>query len=119
MSDAERRDHGAFRFLRRRAQNPRKRNESFAKRNETFRSAGRNPLKSLRAPNHDFAELFVFNGLTAFSFRAISHMPFLDTKGPIDILACAGIQPPLRDLDSRLRGNDKTPDVRFLVIALF
>jgi hypothetical protein len=78
-------------------------------------------LKSLRAPNHDFAELFIFNGLTAFSFRAISHMPFLDPKGPIDILGCARerpIQPPLRDLDSRLRGNDKTSDLRFLVIAL-
>jgi hypothetical protein len=46
-------------------------------------------LKSLRVPNHDFAELFIFNGLTAFSFRAISHMPFLDPKGLIDILACA------------------------------
>jgi hypothetical protein len=33
--------------------------------------------------------------------------------------ANAGIQHPLRDLDSGLRGNDKTPDVRFLVIALF
>jgi hypothetical protein len=79
-------------------------------------------LKSLRAPNHDFAELFIFNGLAAFSFRAISHMPFLDPKGPIDILTCARerrIQPPLRDLDSRLRGNDKMPDVRFHVIALF
>jgi hypothetical protein len=79
-------------------------------------------LKSLRAPNHDFAELFIFNSLTAFSFRAISHMPFLDPKGPIDILACARerrIQPTLRDPDSRLRGNDETPDMRFLVIALF
>ena len=49
-------------------------------------------------------------------------MPFLDPKGPIDILTCARerrIQPPLRDPDSRLRGNDKTPDMRFLVIALF
>jgi hypothetical protein len=46
-------------------------------------------LKSLRAPNHDFAELFIFNGLTAFSLRAISHTPFLNPKGPIDILACA------------------------------
>jgi hypothetical protein len=89
MSDAGRRGHGAFRFLRRRAQNPRKRNESFAKRNETLRSAGRNPLKSLRAPDHDFAELFIFNDLTAFSLRAISPMPFLDPKGLIDILACA------------------------------
>jgi hypothetical protein len=33
--------------------------------------------------------LFIFNGLTAFSFRAISHMPVLDPKGPIDILVCA------------------------------
>lgn len=49
-------------------------------------------------------------------------MPFLDPKGPIDILTCARerrIQPSLRDLDSRLRGNDKMPDVRFHVIALF
>jgi hypothetical protein len=46
-------------------------------------------LKSLRVPNHDFAKLFIFNGLTAFSFRAISHLSFLDPKGLIDILACA------------------------------
>src|SRR5580692_4020550 len=53
------------------AKRPRKRNEPFAKRNESFRSAGRRALKSLWAPNQHFAGLFVFNGLTAFSFRAV------------------------------------------------
>jgi hypothetical protein len=46
-------------------------NEPFAKRNESFRSAGRKALKSLWVPNQHFAGLFVFNGLTAFSFRAV------------------------------------------------
>src|SRR5580692_3483244 len=46
-------------------------NEPFAKRNESFRSAGRKSLKSLWVPNQHFAGLFVFNGLTAFSFRAV------------------------------------------------
>jgi hypothetical protein len=37
-------------------------------------------------------------------------------------LACArerGHPAPLQDLDPRLRGNDKTPDMRILVIGLF
>jgi hypothetical protein len=38
--------------------------------NERFRIEGRKSLISLLAPNHDFAQLFVFNGLKAFSFRA-------------------------------------------------
>jgi hypothetical protein len=54
------------------AQNQQKRKERFDKRNESFRSAGRKALKSLWAPNQHFAELFVFNGLTAFSFRAVA-----------------------------------------------
>jgi hypothetical protein len=40
----------------------------FAKRNESFRDDGRKSLKSLMAPNHDFAESFVFNGLSPVSF---------------------------------------------------
>jgi hypothetical protein len=70
--------------------NPRKRNESFAKRNETFRSVGRNPLKSLRPSNQNFAELFIFNDLTAFSFRAISHMPSRPEGLNLGIDAIAG-----------------------------
>jgi hypothetical protein len=55
--------------LRRTAQNPcNERNISPAKR--TFRSTGRKSLKSFSAPNQDFVVLFVFNGLTSFSFRA-------------------------------------------------
>jgi hypothetical protein len=42
----------------------------FAKRNESFRDDGRKSLKSLMAPNHDFAESFVFNGLSPVSFRS-------------------------------------------------
>jgi hypothetical protein len=41
----------------------------FAKRNEAFRLAGHKSLKSLRAANHDFTGSFVFNGLSAVSFR--------------------------------------------------
>jgi hypothetical protein len=51
------------------AQNPRKRTESFAWRNERFRIAGRKSLESLPAKSCRFARLFVFNNLTAFSFR--------------------------------------------------
>jgi hypothetical protein len=48
------------------------RNEAlrFAKRNESFRDEGLKSLKSLMAPNHDFAESFVFNGLSPVSFRS-------------------------------------------------
>jgi hypothetical protein len=42
--------------------------------------------------------LFIFNGLTAFSFRAISHIPFLDPQGPD--------RARLRDRDSCLRGTE-------------
>jgi hypothetical protein len=42
----------------------------FATRNEGLRSAGRKPLKSLSAANHNFAGSFVFNGLCAISFRS-------------------------------------------------
>jgi hypothetical protein len=41
----------------------------FAERNEVVRIAGRKSLKSLSAANHDFAGSFVFNGLSAISFR--------------------------------------------------
>jgi hypothetical protein len=54
------------------AQNQQKRKERFAKRNESFRGAGRKALKSLWASNQHFAKLFVFNGLTAFSFRVVA-----------------------------------------------
>jgi hypothetical protein len=39
-------------------------------------------LKSLGAQNHDFAELFVFNGLTPFLFRAFREWLFPVQKGP-------------------------------------
>jgi hypothetical protein len=57
-------------------------------------------LKSLWAPNQHFAELFVFNGLTAFSFRAVaaSGCHARDSGRP------GGLS---RHLNSRLRGNDK------------
>ena len=53
----------------------------FAKRNERFRNAGCNSLKSLGAPNHHFAELFVFNHLTVISFRAFSKSALPTQKG--------------------------------------
>jgi hypothetical protein len=40
-------------------------------------------LKSQRAPNHDFAGLFVFKHLTAFSFRDIRCMRFSRPKRPV------------------------------------
>ena len=60
---------GRLRFGPRRAQNPRKRTESFAWRNERFRIAGRKSLESLPAKSRRFARSFVFNNLTGFSFR--------------------------------------------------
>jgi hypothetical protein len=41
----------------------------FAERNERFRDAGRKSLRSLGCEIGHFAELFVFNGLSPFSFR--------------------------------------------------
>jgi hypothetical protein len=62
------------------AKRPRKRNEPFAKRNEWFRIVGRKALKSLWVPNQHFAGLFVFNGLTVFSFRAVFKWSSLSPK---------------------------------------
>jgi hypothetical protein len=64
------------------AQDKQKRNESFARRNEMFRNAGRKSLASLCAPNQHFAALFVFKGLTPFSFRAFSKGLFPTQKSP-------------------------------------
>jgi hypothetical protein len=61
-------------------QKQRKRKESFAKRNERLREEGRKSLKSLGAKSRDFAGLFVFNGLTAFLFRACHRVRSLDPK---------------------------------------
>jgi hypothetical protein len=58
-----------FRFRDERGQKSESERIRFAKRNEAFRFAGRKPLKSLCAANHDFAGSFVFNGLSAVSFR--------------------------------------------------
>src|ERR1700733_9952466 len=63
---------------------------------------------------NDFAGLFVFRDLTAFSFRT-SALP--GPNGPKSSdrrrrLSCPRKRHPAtlwRDLDSRLRGNDKTP----------
>jgi hypothetical protein len=54
-------------------------------------------------------ELFVFNGLTAFSFRRIRGLRCSDQKSAPHVMpANAGIQPCVAEiLDSRLRGNDK------------
>jgi hypothetical protein len=60
-----------FRSLRRRPKKERKRNESFAKRNERFRTTTRKSLKTLAAKCSHFAGLFVFNDLTAVSFRSL------------------------------------------------
>jgi hypothetical protein len=59
-----------FRFGRVRRQNRENERLHFTKRNEAFRFAGHKSLKSLRAANHDFAGSFVFNGLSAVSFRS-------------------------------------------------
>ena len=58
-----------FRFGRGRGQNRENERIHFAKRNEAFRLAGHKLLKSSRATNHGFAGSFVFNGLSAVSFR--------------------------------------------------
>ena len=62
-------DGRPFRFERGRGQNRENERIHFAKRNEAFRLAGHKRLKSLRAANHDFVGPFVFNGLSAVSFR--------------------------------------------------
>jgi hypothetical protein len=54
-----------FRFGHHEAKNSENERIRFAKRNEGFRIAGRKPLKSLGAANHDFAGSFVFKGLSA------------------------------------------------------
>jgi hypothetical protein len=54
--------------LRRKVQKKPKEALRFVKRNESFRGEGRKSSKSLMAPNHDFAESFVFNGLSPVSF---------------------------------------------------
>jgi hypothetical protein len=66
-------------------------------------------LKSLWSLNQLFRELFVFSGLTAFSFRRIRGLRCSDQKStPHGMPANAGIQPCVAEiLDSRLRGNDK------------
>jgi hypothetical protein len=61
-----------FRFGRGRGQNRENERIHFAKRNEAFRLAGHKLLKSSRATNHGFAGSFVFNGLSAVSFRRFS-----------------------------------------------
>jgi hypothetical protein len=116
-------DHGAFRFRRRRAQNLRKRDKSVAKPNENVSQRRSKPVEIITGvESPDFAELFIFNGLPAFSFRAISHKPFLDPRGPDQCPrvrpANASIQPFARPGFPPAR-EDKTPDMRFLVIALF
>jgi hypothetical protein len=64
----------SFRFGRGRGQKSENERIHFAKRNEASRLACRKSLKSLCAANHDFAGLFVFNGLSAtFRFAIFSH----------------------------------------------
>ncbi len=57
---------GPFRSSAEEARKQRKRKEMFRQRNERFRDGGRKSLKSLGREISDFAELFVFNALTAF-----------------------------------------------------
>jgi hypothetical protein len=52
----------------------------FAKRNQAFRNGGGKPLRSLRVANHDFAGSFVFNGLSAISFRRFLARGFQSEK---------------------------------------
>jgi hypothetical protein len=52
----------------------------FAKRNQAFRNGGGKPLKSLRVANHDFVGSFVFNGLSAISFRRFLTIGFSVSK---------------------------------------
>jgi hypothetical protein len=59
-----------FVSLRPNAQNKQNEAIGFAKRKEAFRSEGRNPLRSLGSRISNFAESFVFNGLTLVSFRS-------------------------------------------------
>jgi hypothetical protein len=66
-----------------RAQNPRKRIESFAWRNERFLTAGRKSLESLPTKLLRFARSFVFNNLTGFSFRHLSACPLPTPKAQL------------------------------------
>jgi hypothetical protein len=77
----------------------------FAERNEGVRIAGRKSLKSLSAANHDVAGSFVFNGLSAVSFRGFLACGSSDAKklwfsageSPFDELPCGEMSeaPPL------------------------
>jgi hypothetical protein len=86
-----------FRFGHHEAKNSENERIRFAKRNEGFRIAGRKSLKSLAAANHDFAGSFVFNGLSAISFRGFLACGSSDSKklwfsaggAPLDELPCA------------------------------
>jgi hypothetical protein len=69
-----------FRFGHHEAKNSENEGIRFAKRNEGFRIAGRKPLKSLGAANHDFAGSFVFKGLSAISFRGFVAWGSSDSK---------------------------------------
>jgi hypothetical protein len=62
----------------------------------------------------DFAALFVFKDLTAFSFRRFRSMRFpcperaeIWRSTPPRVMPAKAAYPALRDLDSRVRGNDK------------
>jgi hypothetical protein len=54
------------------AQNSESERNLSRKRNERLRAEGPKSLTSLCAPNQHFAVLFVFKGLTSFSFRAFA-----------------------------------------------
>jgi hypothetical protein len=69
-----------FRFGHHEAKNSENERIRFAKRNEGFRIAGRKPLKSLGAADHDFAGSFVFKGLSAISFRGFLAWGSSDSK---------------------------------------
>jgi hypothetical protein len=87
------------------AKNSESERNRFAERNEGFRIAGRKSLKSLSAANDDFAGSFVFNGLSAVSFRGFLACGSSDSKTlwfsagerPFDELPCAKCprRPPL------------------------